>query len=117
MTDVFVSPESSNPSRGAVCRCTNVGILIDDESTLHIYVEDVLSVRLCTYTFNSTNKLVLQELGACSESLIFTDYSNIRNTTLTYKAKKIPKLKKTRYQDYDESLVRALDKHKDTQAE
>lgn len=96
------------------CKCSSCGVLYDDEGTLNIYVEDIKTVHICTYHFNLSGALVYTELGDRSTSFLYCDYSSIKNTELTFVDK--PTTKPSRYDGYDEILIKALDSHTDFQA-
>lgn len=66
------------------CKCTNVGILLDDQSTLRVYVEDLNSIHIGSAILNSSNDIVDYFWGDYSEEHILAPYFPIKNTGVTF---------------------------------
>lgn len=117
-TDVFVHPSNekvlSGGSGNDICNCGNCGIIQDCDMTLNIYVEDIRTIRFCTYTFNSRGSVVLVQWNTTSGGFKYLDYSQVRNSVYTFEDKKVyrhvPRSKR-----YDRDLLSALESHIDRQ--
>jgi hypothetical protein len=86
-----------------LCDCGNVGILIDRDNTINIYVEDIRTVRLSTEYRKHRN---LQQPFTDST---FIKYYDVRNTPINFI--EINDTAQTSKSPYDEKLMAVLDKY------
>lgn len=91
------------------CKCHNVGCILDSQSTLRVYVEDLGSIHIGSAFLNSSNEVVKYYWGGWSEEHIITPYYEVKNSGITFVPKvkswdTKPKTKKVHVNSLTESL-------------
>lgn len=91
------------------CQCGNVGAMLDEQSTLRVYVEDIRTVHIGTALFSPKGDLVKIQYADYSETFTYVDSMHLKDTSLSF----VPKVKadafkrkhkKARMNDLVESL-------------
>lgn len=137
LTDVYsyqnvelpYSPSYPNAT-AKTCKCSNVGLTLDDDSTVTFYVDDLNTIHMGYYFFNKDNSLLNTEWLAMSSGHLCMDYTDVSNQASinTHKddyvskwGKKSKNLPKAKYitkivhgvtLQFDKELMDALDKYK-----
>ena len=95
------------------CSCGNVAVIVDEDTTWYLYVEDIRTTQRAILYHNGDFKEVHRELLSPFGQAVFTDYSKVRHTPLNFETPSMKKYydRKTSTQ-YDKKLVSMLDRHK-----
>lgn len=89
------------------CKCNNVSCMLDEQSTLRVYVDDIRTVHIGYAVLGSNNEILHTSFLDYSETFVYTDYHWVSTTptTLTTKGELTKKLaKKPKVMDLTEAL-------------
>lgn len=89
------------------CKCSNVACMLDEQSTLRVYVEDIRTVHIGYAVFGKSTELLGTYYKEYSETLNYVDYTVVKNTLSTFVPIVPKKVKKTKPKIL--TLVEALD--------
>ena len=92
-----------------LCRCHNVGYLIDMDNHPRVYVDNILTTQRAIQYLDDDLKEITRELGATFNTAIFADYS-LATTPLNFTA--IPPKKHSPKSPYNKRLMKAFDLYK-----
>jgi len=90
------------------CKCHNVGVMLDSQSTLRVYTNCLSTVHIGNAILNKSNQVVSMHWANYSETFIYTPYGTVKNTLPTFedysKVTKKVRTKKLKVNDLVESL-------------
>ena len=94
------------------CSCSNVGIILDEDGTYNIYVEDIRTVRLVNTYVDGTIEVNRQVLPAF-DLQPFIDYKPLKESHINFKeyTTSYRNHKPTTESKYDTDLMAVLDKY------
>lgn len=72
------------------CKCSNVACMLDEQSTLRVYVQDIRTVHIGYAVFGKSTELIGTYFKDYSETLNYVDYSQVKGTLSTF----VPKVHK-----------------------
>lgn len=112
----------TNPT-ARTCRCKDVGIAVDTDGTLTVFVEDIRAVHLGSFIFDKDSNYVRTEWLNVMGSFYYTEY-NLPPIEYRNKPIKTDKPKKERpktYKKYNKfghniGMLEALTKHNNTES-
>ena len=114
--DMYVPNDScSILTRHKLCSCGNVGIIIDEDATTRIYVDDIRTTQRALLWHIGDFREVRRVLLRPFSKELFLDYKFIKTTSLTYQtyAKKNNYTRKTSTK-YNTKLIKSLERYKYT---
>ena len=74
-------------SRSAVCTCSNLSVIWDEDLTPRLYVNDILSTQRVIVFHNGDYVEIRREILKPFSSALFTDISTFRDVPLNYQEK------------------------------
>ena len=100
-----------------ICKCTNVGTIVDVDGSLNIYVEDIRTCRLANVSYDVYGAEASRDLLEAFDTQIYVDYTPLKATNINYQ----PYVPKNYYvrqtpDTYDRKLMAVLDRYKTTTA-
>lgn len=110
---------SSDNICNARCKCSNVGVILDNQGTLRVYVQDIRTIHLGVAILNHNNEVINTEWGDYSETLNYIPYKDVKSNGILFNdvsAKGLKAFKKStnKVTNKMSSLVQALDLGADT---
>lgn len=105
LTTPSVRTESLLPY--GTCKCYNVSCMLDEQSTLRVYVDDIRTVHIGYAVLGNTNEVLRTSFLDYSETFVYTDYTQVSREplTLTTKGELTKKVaKKPKVMDLTEAL-------------
>lgn len=78
------------------CKCSNVACMLDEQSTLRVYVEDIRTVHIGYAVFSKSTELLGTYFKEYSETLSYTDYASVKVTLSTFVPRVTKEAKKTK---------------------
>ncbi len=95
----------------SLCRCGNVGVLVDDDGHMHVYVEAIKSVQRVILYHIGDYKEIRRELLSPFDKAVYANY-NFYDDDILFKPYATSRDKpRTTSTEYDDRLVNALTQH------
>ena len=67
-----------------LCKCGNVGAILDAQSTLRVYTEDIRTVHLGSAITNAMGDVLKYYWAPYSENHVYTDYASVKDSGVTF---------------------------------
>jgi len=93
-----------------VCKCGNVGVLIDVDRSIHIYVDDIRTCRLADVVIYEDQELDRQLLKPFEEAL-YVQYKPLTKQHLNFQPYSTYDYQRKQKDVYDKKLMAILDKY------
>lgn len=121
LPNVENSLTASSDNTKYICKCSNVGAILDTQGTLRVYVQDIRTIHLGVAILNHNNETISIEWADYSETLNYVPYKDVKSKGITFSdisAKGLMAFKKStkKVTNKMSSLVQALDLGADTKA-
>lgn len=82
-SSVRTSVPTSNLLPYGTCKCLNVSCMLDEQSTLRVYVDDIRTVHIGYAVLGNNDEILRTSFLGYSETFVYTDYTKVANEPLT----------------------------------
>lgn len=87
------SPDSDVLKRSDMCKCSNIGLILDLDGLVHVYCDDLSTVLLCRLDSNNPSDL---EILQSHKNFYYQPYSGISSTPYEFIDNKKTSIKKAK---------------------